>query len=208
MRLHGAPEDVIATIRSVSEAARPLWESIEIDVPLADGDLLGELRVHMRPGHSPTDTIFVHEREGWALVADHLLAHTSPTAIAHRPIAAAPASRPPALLDYLASLERTARLGLGTAYPGHGPVVTEPAAVVPRRIDNHLARARGVLAQLREGSRTAWDVVEALYGGAGAVEGHPLAEAYLYLSDVLGHLDLLVADGRARVVDPAVYEPV
>ena len=78
-----------------------------VDRELEEGDSLElasrRLAVHLRPGHSPTDTIFVDGEARVALVGDHVLAEISPNPIVHRPLeeSADPRRRPPALVRYL-----------------------------------------------------------------------------------------------------------
>lgn len=208
LALHGAPPEVIATVAEVSPAASEFIASVEVTRPLSAGDVLiaggHELEVALSPGHSPTDTVFV-AREGWALVADHLLADRPSVTMAHRPPDGSPdpRERPPALVRYRESLAKTAALGLRLAYPGHWNRVDDPAASVAARLVLQDQRAARILRELAGGSGTAWDVVESIWGRSAAVDSadHPLSKAYIVLSDVLAHLDLLVTDGRARVVD-------
>src|SRR5207247_4476864 len=70
MASHGVPERVIA--ESEEFFARIVAESrpFETDLVLADGDTVRAggrtLRTVFRPGHSPTDTLFVDDASGYA----------------------------------------------------------------------------------------------------------------------------------------------
>jgi glyoxylase-like metal-dependent hydrolase (beta-lactamase superfamily II) len=208
LALHGAPPEVIATVAEISPAARRFIESVEVTRPLRDGETLvaggRELVVELRPGHSPTDTVFVSE-EGWAIVADHLLADRPSVTMAHRPPAGSPdpRERPPALVRYRESLARTTEDELSVAYPGHWERVDDPNAAIKDRLALQDKRAARILRELRSQPATAWEVVESIWGRESAVGGedHPLPKAFIVLCDVLAHIDLLVADGRARAVD-------
>ena len=63
MRLHGVPEPAIAELYAVSKEHRIYGASVTVDRTIRDGDIVEaggrRLRVGERPGHSPTDTIFV-----------------------------------------------------------------------------------------------------------------------------------------------------
>jgi glyoxylase-like metal-dependent hydrolase (beta-lactamase superfamily II) len=208
LKLHGATPEVVATVADVSPVARTFIGSVDVTRPLADGDVLvaggHELRAGFRPGHSPTDTVFVSP-DGWALVADHLLARVPSVSMAHRPPAgpADPRRRPRALIDYRESLAKTAALGLRIAYPGHWERVEDPRTAIADRIALQDERAGRILGELAGGAETAWEVVEAIWGLDAALGGedHPLSKAYIVVSDVLAHIDLLVEDGRARELD-------
>ena len=197
MRLHGVDAGVIAQLR---EAARSRWHlgcSTPVDLPVHDGDLLDlgsvALRVHHRPGHSPTDTIFVDEATGVALVGDHLLGAISSNPILHRPLdgPADPVRRPRTLVRYLESMQRTADLGLTRALTGHRGTVEDPPALVTARRREHDERKEEIFAAMAQGPVTAVQIGAVLWPRL------PVDQAYLAICEVLGHIDLLVDEGRA-----------
>jgi glyoxylase-like metal-dependent hydrolase (beta-lactamase superfamily II) len=207
LRLHGAPEDVVATVAAITDTAVHLSESLAVSRTLEQGDTIvaggRTLSVHLRPGHSRADTLFVDKEDGWAVSGDHVLPGGPAVAVAERPPGEVAARyRPPALLGYRASFAATARLGLALAYPGHGPAVTDVAGTIAARLTTQDRRAARLLRELDGEPRTAWELVEAIRGGRvdGGV-GHPISEAFIVLSDVVSHLDLLVEDGRAVCLD-------
>ena len=58
--------------------------------PLHDGEALSlrdrELEVQLRPGHSPSDTVFWDEQRRILIAADHLIAHISSNPLLSRPL--------------------------------------------------------------------------------------------------------------------------
>ena len=73
------------------------------------------LRVLHRPGHSPSDTVFLDERRAQLIAGDHLLGHISSNPLIARPLGvegdyAGP--RPHALIAYLDSLRQTRAMEL------------------------------------------------------------------------------------------------
>ena len=113
----------------MSRAFRAWGGAADVTAPVADGGVLEfagrRLRVHHRPGHSPSDTIFHDEERGVVIGGDHLLAHISSNPLVSRPIggrSGEPGSgRPRALLMYLASLRETLAMeGIEQVLPGHG----------------------------------------------------------------------------------------
>jgi glyoxylase-like metal-dependent hydrolase (beta-lactamase superfamily II) len=150
--------------------------------------------VHERPGHSPTDTVLASD--GLLIAGDHLLERISSNPIAHVPIGAAdPAGlaasgeRPRTLLIYADSLRATAAADAGElVLPGHGEPFTGAAALIEKRLGMHDRRAEKILAAL-DRPRSAADIGRDLWRHV------PVTQAYLVLSEVLGHLDLLEARG-------------
>jgi glyoxylase-like metal-dependent hydrolase (beta-lactamase superfamily II) len=212
MRRHGVTERTVQTLDGISRAFRRYVGSAHVDRILADG---GELiaggrawRVHERPGHSPTDTVLAGD--GLLLAGDHLLERISSNPTAHVPIGASdPAAlaashdRPRTLVTYVESLRATAAADRGElVLPGHGGPFRGVAELVAKRVSMHERRAEKILAAL-DRPRSAADIGRDLWRHV------PVTQAYLVLSEVLGHLDLLEARGAvaANEADGAVlYE--
>ena len=151
------------------------------------------LQVHHRPGHSPTDTVF-HDAERRILIAaDHLLGHISSNPLITRPPEGSD-ERPQALVTYLDSLRKTRDMDVELVLPGHGDPVTDHGGVIDERFALHRRRADKIHRLLAERPRTAYEVATALWGNIA------VTQAYLTLSEVLGHVDLLLNDGRVREI--------
>jgi len=115
-----------------------------------------------------------------------------PIGAAHPAGLAAAPERPRTLLTYARSLRATAAEDRGELIlPGHGDAFAGAAALVARRLAMHERRAEKLLAAL-DRPRTAADLGRDLWRHV------PVAQAYLVLSEVLGHLDLLEARGAVR----------
>jgi glyoxylase-like metal-dependent hydrolase (beta-lactamase superfamily II) len=206
MRRHGIPEDVVSALQAVSLAFRGYGASATVTRPLRDGETLAlrerSFRVHHRPGHSPTDTVFHDGDRRMLIAADHLLGHISSNPLMTRPRDGS-TERPKALLQYLDSLAATREMDVDLVLPGHGDPITDHRALIDQRVALHRRRADKIHAVLEERPRTAHAIAQALWGDVA------VTQAYLTLSEVLGHLDLLEAEGRVREVDDggvAVFE--
>ena len=202
MLRHGIPADVTHALRSVSRAFRAWGSSAAVDRPLHDGEQLvlrdRTLEVRHRPGHSPTDTVFWDADRRILVAADHLIKHISSNPLVSRPPGVEPdaavADRPHALRTYIDSLERTRELPADLVLPGHGDPIEDHRALIDERFRLHERRARKIHRLIAERPRTAYEIAQALWGNVA------VTQAYLTLSEVLGHVDLLLADGRAREV--------
>lgn len=200
MRRHGIPEDVRYALRSVSTAFRAWGSSASVTRVLRDGEVL-ELRdrsltVLHRPGHSPTDTVFWDAERGLLLAADHLLKHISSNPLVSRPPGADPSpdDRPRALVTYLDSLARTREMPVSLVLPGHGDPIDDHGALIDSRLAMHRRRADKILRLIAQAPRNAYEIAQALWGNVA------VTQAYLTLSEVLGHVDLLLDDGRVEEV--------
>jgi glyoxylase-like metal-dependent hydrolase (beta-lactamase superfamily II) len=201
MRRHGVTEKTVETLHGISRAFRRFVGDVAVTRVIADGDELvaggRTWRVRERPGHSPTDTVLV--ADGVLVAGDHLLERISSNPIAHVPIGApdpaglaASPDRPRTLLTYASSLRATAADDRGELIlPGHGDPFTGAAALIERRLELHERRAAKILEALTH-PRSAADIGRDLWRHV------PVTQAYLVLSEVLGHLDLLEARAQVR----------
>ena len=196
MRLHGVSASAIAALYAVSRQHRIYGGSVTVDRTIREGDVVEaggrRLLVGERPGHSPTDTIFVVEGERLAVVGDHLIGHISSNPVIHRPLdrPADVHERMRSLPLYLDSLRRTAELDVDVLLPGHGNPVEGHRALVEERLDFHRRRKERIFGGLAGGPLTAHELAVDLWGSVAE------REPFLTLSEALGHLDLLEAEGR------------
>ena len=195
MLRHGIPEDVVTALRSVSRSFRAWGAKAEVTQPLADGEELRFrdriLEVQHRPGHSPSDTLFWDAERRILLCADHLIAHISSNPLISRPLDGSE-ERPRALMTYLESLRRTSELPAEILLPGHGDPITDHRRLIDERFSLHRRRAEKIYALIAERPRTAYEIAQELWGNVA------VTQAFLTLSEVLGHVDLLADEGRVR----------
>ena len=197
MLRHGIPQEVVTALRAVSAGFRAWGASVEVTRPLRDGDELQlrdrTLRVLHRPGHSPSDTVFLDEDRSILLAADHLIAHISSNPLLARPLGCSgdyDGPRPQALITYMDSLEQTRAMDLSLVLPGHGEPIDDHVALIDKRFRMHDRRAEKIHGLIAAEPRTAHEIAVELWGNVA------VTQAYLTLSEVLGHVDLLLADGR------------
>ncbi|MFI4992353.1 MAG: MBL fold metallo-hydrolase [Solirubrobacterales bacterium] len=195
MLRHGIPPEVVTALRAVSAGFRAWGASVEVTRPLQDGGELRlrdrTLRVLHRPGHSPSDTVFLDEDRSILLAADHLIAHISSNPLLARPLGVSgdyDGPRPQALVTYMASLERTKAMDLDMVLPGHGEPIKDHVALIGERFRMHARRAEKIHGLIVERPRTAHEIAVELWGNVA------VTQAYLTLSEVLGHIDLLLRD--------------
>jgi glyoxylase-like metal-dependent hydrolase (beta-lactamase superfamily II) len=154
--------------------------------PLADGETVEEGGVALRalhtPGHAADHVAFYWAAERVLFSGDLILGAGT--------VVLEPRER--ALEEYLASLERVARLDLALIAPGHGPLIEDPAARVAEYLAHRRMREGQVLDALAGGARTPGEIVGVIYRDLDPTL-HPAAE-----NTVRAHLLKLVREGRAR----------
>jgi glyoxylase-like metal-dependent hydrolase (beta-lactamase superfamily II) len=195
MRRYGIPDDVVSALRSVSASFRGWGAAATVTRPLADGEALElrdrRLEVQLRPGHSPSDTVFWDADREILICADHLIGHISSNPLLSRPLDGS-TERPKALVTYLGSLARTRELPAKILLPGHGDPITDHVTLIDERFALHRRRAEKLRKLIAERPRTAYELAQEMWGNVA------VTQAFLTLSEVVGHVDLLIDAGLVR----------
>ena len=204
MLRHGIPQDVVMALRAMSRAFRAWGAAAEITAPLTDGGVLEfasrTFHVHHRPGHSPSDTVLHDPAAGVVIGGDHLLDRISSVPLISRAMGGKSGDpgdgRPRALTMYLRSLREThAMEDVRVIHTGHGEDVTDHRALIDSRFAMHERRAAKIGRYLDDGPRSAYELAQRMWGNVA------VTQAYLTLSEVLGHLDLRADRGEVREVE-------
>jgi glyoxylase-like metal-dependent hydrolase (beta-lactamase superfamily II) len=194
----GIPEEVTAALRSVSRSFRGWGSQVAVTRPLADGEEIAfaerTLRAIHRPGHSPSDTVFWDERRRILIAADHLLAEISSNPLISRPLDGS-SKRSQALVTYIESMRKTREMPAEIVLPGHGDPVVDHVALIDERLAKHERRKEKIFKLIAERPQTGYELAQSIWGNVA------VTQAFLTLSEVIGHADLLVNEGRVREVD-------
>ena len=198
MLRNGIAEEVVAALRSVSRSFRAWGATANVTRPLADGERLEfrdrTLEALHRPGHSPSDTVFWDEKRRILIAADHLIAHISSNPLITPPLDGS-SERIQALATYIESMRKTREMPAEIVLSGHGEPIVDHVALIDDRIAKHERRKEKIYRLIAERPRSGHEIAQALWGDVA------VTQAFLTLSEVIGHADLLVNEGRVREVD-------
>ena len=198
MLRNGIPEEVAFALQSVSRSFRGWGSRAEVTQPLADGQSLPfrdrVLQALHRPGHSPSDTVFWDEERKILIAADHLIAHISSNPLISRPLDGSD-RRTQALVTYIESMKKTREMPAEIVLSGHGEPITDHVALIDDRIVKHERRKEKIYKLIAEQPRSGYEIAQAIWGNVA------VTQAFLTLSEVIGHADLLVNEGRVHEVD-------
>lgn len=209
MLRNGIPQDVVYALRAVSASFRAWGAAAHVTRPLAEGELLDFAsrgwRVLHRPGHSPSDTVFFDEASGELFGGDHLLKRISSNPLISKPLESLSSEesnqgepsvdgylhrRPRALMSYLDSLAQTREMELRIVFGGHGEPVEDHRALIDERLRMHKRRADRLYGLIAKRPSNAYELAQEMWGNVA------VTQAYLTLSEVLGHVDVLIDEGR------------
>jgi glyoxylase-like metal-dependent hydrolase (beta-lactamase superfamily II) len=196
----GLPDSFLETLPAVREAIDPLLHTPDPAAmrAVADGERFAaggrSWTVMETPGHAVGHVSLWDPETGTLFSGDHLLPQITPNPFVE--VDDSPSGRRHSLIEYLDSLDRFVALDPEVGLPGHGPAFTGVPRMVERLRRHHARRADQILAEVADmGEPTPYEVSLRLFPG---LEDFSVV---LGISEVTGHLDLLVAEGRAVQVD-------
>jgi glyoxylase-like metal-dependent hydrolase (beta-lactamase superfamily II) len=194
----GIPEEIALALQGVSASYRGWGAPVQITRPLADGDVVElagrKLEVLYRPGHSVMDTVFWDAERQFGFVGDHLLPHISSNPLISRPLDGSP-GRTRSLIAYLDSMAKTRDLPEGSLlFGGHGEPIDDHRALIETRFASTERRKEKLLRLLADGPRSGYELAQSMWGNIA------VTQAFLTLSEVIGHMDILEDEARVREV--------
>ena len=83
--------------------------------------------------------------------------------------------------------------------PGHGEPITDHVALIDERFASTERRKEKIYELIAERPRTGYELAQAIWGNVA------VTQAFLTLSEVIGHIDLLINDGRVREVEDGTW---
>lgn len=190
----GVPQEVLDVIEHVDDELEAMMGTVTVGRTIDEGDTLylgqRDWQVYHMPGHAGGLIVLFDPETRVMLSSDHLLARVSSNPLIEAPEPGQ--KRPRRLLDYMRHLERCAALAPLIAYPGHGEAVENVRELVAHRLAMHQKRADRILSMFDGRPHTLYELTQLLFPKA------EVTEAYLTLSEVLGHLDMLEVQGRIQ----------
>ncbi len=190
----GVPEAKAEATAAVYQGLKRFQSSAPVARFLHDGatiELAGESwQVLFCPGHAGNLVCFYYPRDRVLIGNDHLLAHISSNALIEPSNGIEQVRRKP-LIDYWSALCRVYEMDIALVLPGHGSAIADPRGLITSRFGFYEHRLGRLRTELQLGSRTVWQMVSALFRKL------DLADTYLAVSEVIGHLDVLEQRGEA-----------
>src|SRR5262249_47451241 len=93
------------------------------------------------------------------------------------------------------SMRRTRELPAEVVLSGHGEAITDHRALIDERLEKHRLRAEKIRGLITPRPLSAYEIAQELWGNVA------VTQAFLTRSEVIGHLDLLIEEGRAVEID-------
>ncbi len=178
-------------------------EAVKVDRGMVEGDVI-ELanrawRVYHTPGHAGGLICLFDPVSRVLLSNDHLLRDISSNPVIEPDPDGGP--RPHRLVQYIQHMQRMADLEPLIAWTGHGQPIHDVHKVVRQRLHFHERRAQRIVDLIGAEERSAYQIAEPLFGRLSGTE------AFLALSETIGHLDWLEEQGQIEAIqrDEVIY---
>jgi glyoxylase-like metal-dependent hydrolase (beta-lactamase superfamily II) len=207
LRRLGAPAEELESLQKAAMPVLAFVTSVQPDVLLEDGDkpeVPGwDLAAIWTPGHSPGHLCFWEPRHSLLLAGDHVLPRITPNIPFH------PQAGDDPLGDFLRSLERLEAYPAEEVLPGHEHRFVGLEGRVAELQAHHEHRFAEVVAGLRDGLSTAWEVAARMEWSRpwGRIRGFMRRAA---VAEAMAHLRALERRGVLRELpgEPARWELV
>ena len=184
---HGHPDHIggLTAVCARWPRVRVVRDPADRTAVFAAGD--GRLRALHTPGHAPDHLCFVDDSSRDVYCGD--LMRIGGTVVI-------PGSRGGNLRHYLESLRRVRDLAPRRCFPGHGPIIEDPAALIDEYLRHRAEREEQVIGALAGGLASPEAIAARIYGELGGL-------AAAAADSVLAHLVKLEEDGKVRRSDAA-----
>jgi glyoxylase-like metal-dependent hydrolase (beta-lactamase superfamily II) len=188
----GVPQEVQTTLMRILSGYRHFATAVYPVHVLDEGgelQLAGQTwQVLFMPGHAGGLICIYQPETRLFLSNDHLLRDISSNPLFEPPLPGQ-TQRRRSLVDYIASLERTAAMDIAVAWPGHGEPIYDHRALIEERLAFHRQRAAKIVAALSAGPQTVYTLSLAIFGDLNTMD------RFLAISEVLAHLEWLETKG-------------
>jgi glyoxylase-like metal-dependent hydrolase (beta-lactamase superfamily II) len=183
----GVPDEVLEMVGQMWRQFRRFATAVSPLQALDEGDELQlaghNWQVCFMPGHAGGLICLYQPGTRLFLSNDHLLRDVSSNPLFEPPFPGQKRRR--ALVDYVASLERTANMDIAHTWPGHGELIPDHRALIAQRLAFHRRRADKVLAALQSGPQSVYALSQGLFSNLSTMDH------FLVVSEVLAHLEWL-----------------
>lgn len=198
LRRMGVPEKTVDTVVALPDPYADYRDPVQTDHALIGGETIDvgvDLDVIHTPGHAPGSVCFAVPPADAAFTGDHVMNEITPNPLLTlRPDD--PDARTRSLPTYIASLRTLGDRDLMRGYGGHRATVTDLPGRIEEILAHHEARADRIQGIVVDGGPiNAYDLMEVLFPDL------PVTEVFSGMSEIIGHLDLLVDWGEVTL-DP------
>jgi len=207
MTMVDMPEEEIQKVRNHFSSFRELADPLNDVLPMEDGDeFIGDgysLTVIHTPGHSPGTCCLYESRQKVLFSGDHIIRHITPNPFIEINRTHLRDPHYQSLKAYFQSLDKLIGLDVRFVFPGHGEYIGDLLGIISTYREHHRDRMDLVWNALKKQSRPIYHLIDDVFPFV------PENDVFLAVSEIFVHLEILINEGRAALIDPgppALYQ--
>jgi glyoxylase-like metal-dependent hydrolase (beta-lactamase superfamily II) len=209
LTIAGVPPEKMAPIKKRFASFRQLSDPLDALSTIDDGDEFEgdgyHLKVIHTPGHTAGSVCLYETRHKILFSGDHIIKHITPNPLLE--VRRWRLRQPDylSLKEYFHSLDKLLELDVRFVYPGHGEHIEDLPGIVTSYRDHHRQRADRIWQELKKKPRSPYHLIDDIFHHV------PEDDTFLAISEIIVHLEVLVSEGRAELVDPgppALYRAI
>ncbi len=168
-------------LRKEREMFRLIVPAYDLDGKLINGQKVGQFTVLFTPGHSNSSISLYRESDQVLIAGDVLIAHVSSNAFVEPdPVTF---TRIPSVKLFHDTFDFLLKMEVGKVFSGHGVVITDPHALIRKRLAMQTKRVEQLMTLIGAGNHTVRQLADVMFPGR-------KRELMLIVSEIVGHLDL------------------
>ncbi|MBN1615346.1 MAG: MBL fold metallo-hydrolase [Deltaproteobacteria bacterium] len=194
------PPSEIEKVKDRFVFLRELCDPLDDVSIMRDGDVFTgdgyHLTVIHTPGHTTGNCCLYESRRSILFSGDHIIKHITPNPLMEikRTHLRDPDYR--SLKTYLLSLEKLRGVKARLVFPGHGEYIEDLSGIMDGYVVHHRERMDLIWKALRRESRPLYRLIGDVFPFV------PEGDAFLAVSELLVHLEILLEEGRVELADP------
>ncbi|MGD2124806.1 MAG: MBL fold metallo-hydrolase [Desulfobacteraceae bacterium] len=196
----GMPREEVEKVRERFSTFKELGDPLDGISLMKDGDeFMGDgyhLKVIHTPGHTPGSCCVYESRQKILFSGDHIIKHITPNplVVIKRDRLNDPEYQ--SLKAYIDSLDKLSDLDVRYVFPGHGEYIEDLQRIIATYEAHHQERMELVWKALKKKTRPLYEIIDDVFPFV------PEGDVFLAISEIIVHLEILVEEGRAKLVDP------
>ncbi|AMA73817.1 MULTISPECIES: MBL fold metallo-hydrolase [Aneurinibacillus] len=193
---NGVPEQLLGHVERFQKMLNMYSDPAPVHRIVRGGELLGscgEWRIIFTPGHTQTHLALYREADGLMLSGDFLIKEISSNAFVEPPARAGEEREKP-LVVYRRAMQEVKMMPVRRMLPAHGEEIEKPSELIVYRLRRQEERAEKIYGLLADGAKHVFELSALLFPSI------YIKELPLTFSETLGHLDLLIEQGKVERV--------
>ncbi|MFC1825451.1 MBL fold metallo-hydrolase [Thermodesulfobacteriota bacterium] len=194
------PQDQYKIVQKRFSRIRTFCDALKDVTVLEEGDeLVGDnfrLSVIHTPGHTAGSICLYESRQKILFSGDNMIKHITPNPLMEIRRVRLRDPDYQSLKEYLNSLDKLSQFDVRFVFPGHGEYMDDLPGMIKSYIKHHRERMNLVWKALKKKSRPLYHLVDDVFPYV------PEGDITLALSEIIVHLEILINEGRAELIDP------